>query len=116
MNAILNKILFYLSVVAFSLTFYASFRAGASVLHCLLRGSIALVAVGAFGALALRGMFRQIAFELAEYEKRMKEGERREKQAENDRADELEHEMQDETQDQMRDFQEELDAFNNLKS
>lgn len=78
MNKILQKILFYLSVLAFGLTVFASYHAGASLLQCMVRGAIALVVVGFFTSYVVRGVMREIAFELSEHEERIKREEERE--------------------------------------
>ncbi len=81
MNLILGKILIYLSVVAFLLTFFISLNAGASLNVCFLRSSIALLSVGILGRFGITGVFKDITRNLAEYEEaRQKEEEQAEKE------------------------------------
>ena len=80
MNLILGKILIYLSLAAFLLTFFLSLNAGASLNICFLRSSIALLSVGILGRFGIRGVFKDITRNLADYEEQKnKEAEEAEK-------------------------------------
>lgn len=79
MNILLKKFLTYLSILAFSITFFVSFHAGTPLMYCFLRGCVALVFIGFVGCFAIKGVFRDIALELAEYEKKRKEEEKKAK-------------------------------------
>ncbi len=92
MNLILGKILIYLSVVAFLLTFFISLNAGASLNICFLRSSIALLSVGILGRFGIRGVFNDITRNLAEYEeqknKEAEDAEKKKREEDDRRHDE----------------------------
>lgn len=90
MNLILRKILIYLSVAAFLLTFFISLNAGASLNICFLRSSIALLSVGILGRFGIRGVFKDITRNLAEYEEQKKKEEEEEEKKKQE-ANEREH-------------------------
>jgi len=91
MNLILGKILIYLSVAAFMLTFFISFNAGTSLIVCFLRSSVALLLVGVLGRFGISGVFKDITHNLAEYEeqkKKEKEEAEKKKQEEDENREE----------------------------
>ncbi len=95
MNIILKKFLIKLSLLAFLVTFFMSFYVGTSLLHCFLRGSVSMVVIGMVGCFAMKGVFRDIALELAEYEAREKETDKKEKQDSTDQDESQFHDDED---------------------
>lgn len=77
MNVLLKKILVYLSIFVFFATFFISRHVGLPILHCFLRGSIAMVVVGGLGRFVLKNIFKDIALELAAYERKKEDDKRR---------------------------------------
>jgi|GEM_PF-2138568 len=73
MNILLRKILLNISIFSFLLTCFVSYLAGAQLLDCLLRASVASLIMLIISGFVLKIVFRGIAAHIAQYEKAQKE-------------------------------------------